>query len=294
MGEQNRSGQFHREMARDRRIDLWAWLIVSAILIGFFSVDVLSEMTDAAYAGKPGAWHRFFFFDGTSNLVLVTMLPLLLWFTRRVPFDLADWKTSLPLYALASLVWSVVHVGAMVVLRKLLYPAFFDGPYRFERIGGIGLEFLYEYRKDLLGFAVFIGIIYAIRRIAELRRELEVAREEAGRTARLTLKSGGSTLFLDAGAIDWAKAAGNYVEISAGGRIHLARITLTALEDQLGAAGAGILRTHRSWLVNGERIAEIRPTGDGDQVAMLSTGDEVPVSRRYRESVAADRSLSGT
>ena len=43
--------------------------------------------------------------------------------------------------------------------------------------------------------------------------------------------------FLDARSLDWAEAAGNYVEVRANGGTHLARISLSALGEQLAEAG---------------------------------------------------------
>lgn len=276
-----------REQARDRRTDIKAWVAVAAITLGFFLVDIVSERTDATYAGEPERWHFLVLFDGSSIIVLMALFPALVWLTHRWPLSLQDWRRTVPLYALASLIWSGLHVAGMVAIRKVLYPAFYGNPYEFNRAGGFWLEMLYEYRKDCLTFILYLAVIYAFRHIADLRREIETARAEARRSSRITLKSGGTTLFLEAHRIDWARAAGNYVEISADGKIHLARITLTALEAQLQAAGAGTVRTHRSWLVNKAHLREVKPTGDGDQMAILSSGDEVPVSRRYREALQA-------
>ncbi len=70
--------------------------------------------------------------------------------------------------------------------------------------------------------------------------------------------------------------------------MHLARMTLKALEDQLEAAGAETVRVHRSWLVSRNAIAEIRPGSSGDQQIKLSSGLHVPVSRRYKNRLALD------
>lgn len=293
MSEQRHHPQLEAEQARDRRTDLRAWLAVIIITLGFFIVDIVSEMTDGTYAGDPGRWHQFVLFDGSSILVLFTLFPVLLWLTRRRPLSLQEWKTVLPIYALASLVWSAMHIAGMVAIRKVLFPLFYEGHYSFSRAGGFWLEVLYEYRKDLLTFTLYLAVIYAFRHMAELRRELQTARAEASRSSRITLKSGGSTIFIDAHAVDWARAAGNYVEISAGGKMHLARITLTALDEQLQASGAEIVRTHRSWLVNKARLREVRPTGDGDQIAILQAGEEVPISRRYRDALSAEEERAG-
>lgn len=276
-----------QEQARDLKIDLIAWLAVALVTIGFLIVDVISEVTDGAVAGEPDRWRTLLLMDGSSILVLMAIMPLVLWFTHRFPLSLQNWKTMLPLYLGASVIWSIIHVIGMVAIRLVLYPMMFGGDYSFERANGILGEWIYEYRKDLWTFALYIWVIYTARRMGELQREVRAAKAEARRTSRVTLKCGGTTLFIDAASIDWARAAGNYVEISAGGKVHLARITLTGLLDQVQAANSDIVRTHRSWLVNQARISEVRPTGDGDQTALLASGAEVPVSRRYRENLAA-------
>jgi DNA-binding LytR/AlgR family response regulator len=143
-------------------------------------------------------------------------------------------------------------------------------------------DLLYEYRKDLLPYAVIILLLTLVRSVEEHRREAEAARAEARDTGRLTLKTGGRTLFLDAQSLDWASAAGNYVEIRANGATHLARLSLTALEQQLSAAGVEVARVHRSRLVNRNKVREIAPTADGDFRVKMTDGTEFRGSRRFR------------
>src|SRR5690606_33603461 len=102
---------------------------------------------------------------------------------------------------------------------------------------------------------------------------------------RVTLKSGGRTIMLDAAAVEWARAAGNYVEVRATGRTHLARSSLGALEEQLGEAGADMARVHRSLLVGRRFVAETAPAGDGDLRIILRDGTELRGSRRFRENL---------
>ena len=45
-----------------------------------------------------------------------------------------------------------------------------------------------------------------------------------------------------------------------------------------------LVRTHRSWLVNIDRIREIRPTGSGSYEIQLEGGKVVPLSRSYRDA----------
>ena len=82
----------------------------------------------------------------------------------------------------------------------------------------------------------------------------------------------------------WAKAASNYVEVVTPAKTYLARMTLTELGRLLEAAGGRHARVHRSHIVNLDMVKEIVPTGEGDVVLRLETGDEVSGSRRYRKA----------
>ena len=48
------------------------------------------------------------------------------------------------------------------------------------------------------------------------------------------------------------------------------------------------VRTHRSYIVNADKIAEIR-TADARQRIVLRDGAELPLSRSYREAVERGR-----
>ena len=75
--------------------------------------------------------------------------------------------------------------------------------------------------------------------------------------------------------------------MQAGGATHLARMSLTALHDQLQSAGVDVVRVHRSHLVNRARIARVTPSGDGDVRIEMSDGSELRGSRRYRDNLMA-------
>ena len=80
-----------------------------------------------------------------------------------------------------------------------------------------------------------------------------------------------------AGSIDWLAAADNYVELRIGGRVTMRRMTMRQAERSL--AGRGFVRIHRRYLVNRNRIVEVR--GNGDRSVRLSCGVELPVGGRY-------------
>ncbi|WP_300391355.1 LytTR family DNA-binding domain-containing protein [Henriciella sp.] len=273
--------QHHPEIEADKRADRRTWIYFAGFLFASFLVLSMSDQHDMRRAGADHpemAWLS----QATSHLVILAMTPFITFMLSRFP--LSDWRRSLPVHAGAVVVFSLVHILAMVALRKALSPVFIGVPYEF------GLAdpstWLYEFRKDVLSYAL-ITAIFAMNRLAEQRGlEAKAAQKEASERHRLTLKSGGRTYFVDASEIVWVRAASNYVEVVTPGRTYLARATLTELEKLLETAGGHHVRVHRSHLVNLDRVTEIRPTGEGDVTLTLETGDDVPGSRRYRERYA--------
>jgi two-component system LytT family response regulator len=59
-------------------------------------------------------------------------------------------------------------------------------------------------------------------------------------------------------------------------------IRVSRLEARL--SGGVFARTHRSFIVNVEKIREVRPTDSSHRVFLLN-GAELPLSRSYRESL---------
>jgi two-component system LytT family response regulator len=101
------------------------------------------------------------------------------------------------------------------------------------------------------------------------------------RTERIVVRDGGRVAFVPVDELDWARAAGNYVELHARGATHLLRETLTALAARLDPVRFG--RVHRSTLVNLERVREVRPLGGGDHELILIDGTRLTLSRTHRD-----------
>lgn len=100
---------------------------------------------------------------------------------------------------------------------------------------------------------------------------------------RIMLKTGGRLTFLRTEEIDWIEAEGDYVRLHAGGKRHLLRDTMKRLEEQLDPSQ--FLRTHRSTIVNLDRIKELHPFFHGDYLIVLKDGTELELSRSRRRSL---------
>ena len=85
--------------------------------------------------------------------------------------------------------------------------------------------------------------------------------------------------------VDWIEAEGNYARIWTGGRSHLLREPLRALEAR--ARAHGFVRAHRRALVRVDAVRELTETRGRDVTAVLATGARIPVSRRRRRAFAS-------
>ena len=247
-------------------------------------INALSNITEAERAGSIAHVAEIWFLEGTSTAFVLLLFWPVSWLESRFPLGETRWPVAIPVYVIGSLIFSIVHVGGIALLRDGLWPVLFEGAYNFFG-DGVGLVFVYEYRKDVMAYAVILFLLYIFRSLEQHRMDAEAARREAQTRHRVTLKCGGRTVLAEADGFVAASAAGNYVEAVFATGSHFARMTLRELETQLRAAKVDAVRVHRSHLVNRASIAEIAPTGEGDVVITLSSGAQVPGSRRYREAI---------
>ncbi len=101
---------------------------------------------------------------------------------------------------------------------------------------------------------------------------------------RVTVRSGDRIKLVNVAEIDWISAADNYVEMHVGKTVHLLRMTITALAQQLPQNQ--FVRISRSALVNSECIKEIRCKAHGDYVVHLHNGARLTGTRTYRRNLA--------
>jgi len=99
----------------------------------------------------------------------------------------------------------------------------------------------------------------------------------------LPITQGRETLRLPIASIDWIDAAGDYMCIHAAGQTHVLRGTMKELEELLDARL--FQRVHRSTIVNLRRVKTLRAHINGEYFLTLESGQEVKLSRSYRDKV---------
>jgi two-component system, LytTR family, response regulator len=117
-------------------------------------------------------------------------------------------------------------------------------------------------------------------RIAALLAEL---RSSAQGPERLGFKIDGKVILLATADVVWLEADGNYVQVHAGGKSHMVRETLSALEAQLPSRQ--FMRISRSVVVNLDAVLEIEPLFYGDYAVRLKNGARLTLSRSHRDCV---------
>ena len=223
--------------------------------------------------------------EWTSHMVVLALVPLVIAFERRVPLGFDCFRRNLPLHALATVAFSLLHVGAMVGLRKLVYLAM-GAHYDF---GYWPRELFYEYLKDWRTYATILLVVTAYRLLllrlqGEARLLVEPdegpALEPVERPDRFLVRKLGKEFLVAANDIEFLQASGNYVNLHVRGRDYPLRSTMAAIEPRMDPAR--FVRVHRSYMVNLDCIAEIEPLDTGDARLLLRDGSTVPCSRRYR------------
>lgn len=265
-----------------RTTEILFWVVLFGTNALFNSI---TEVMDARNQGLPFADWEIVVWESTSALSHLLLIPALVWFTRIWPPSGDDWRKTLALYLGASLVYSVLHVVLMVAQRHGAYAAM-GGAYDF---GFWPRELVYEYIKDSRTFLSNLLLIEFYRLLLRrLQGEAKVVREEKEEPSdttpdRFLVKMLGREFLIATDRIEWAKAAGNYVNLHVGERDYPLRNTLSGLARQLPSDR--FLQVHRSWIVNIENIREIEPLESGDARIHMHDGTVIPCSRRYRQAL---------
>jgi hypothetical protein len=276
-----------------RRIgDVWRWLGISGDAVGtngvlrrtfVYGVGVTAVISGSVNAlnvitllhdAPRLAWIEPVIWEGSSwlSLLLFIWIP---WAAYRLAPPLGGSGWRLLLHAPAFLAYSLAHVGGFLLMRTLAY-RFLGDRYVYD----FPAQFFYELRKDALGYALFIAGFTLMEHLLRQQQLIETP----GQSLTFDIRDGAKITRVRLSQILAVTAAGNYVEfLLEDGRRLLMRSALGAVESDLGPRG--LVRTHRSWLVNAAKVTALTPDGSGDYTVRLEHLD-APLSRRFPAALA--------
>jgi len=266
------SGAIFGTDGRARLTFFYSFAAVAVLVAAVNAINVISDQESGLALAGPVIW------EGSSWLSLLAFFWIP-WFTWRwAPLTVCPrWK--LLLHVPAALAFAVAHVGGFDLMRIMAY-RLAGSHYVF---GPFLTQLAFEMRKDLLGYALFIGLFSLVDHL--LRRP----GEPVPGTSTFDIRDGARLTRVKLDEILAVTSAGNYVEfLLADGRRLLMRTPLRSVEDELSSRG--FVRTHRSWLVNSKKVTRLKPDGSGDYTVELGQ-QPVPLSRRFPEALAKLRGL---
>ena len=256
-----------------RRLGEAAFFIVLVAVL--WTADTLTKFSQLRFFGHEPDSFRLITEQVTSAIVVLLLVPAVAWWLSRFPLQRGRLVVAAAGHIIGSVLFAIAHYFLMIGLRFMVF-GIAGERYVFSDFWFRNL--VVEYQKDIKIYVVTVGIIAAYRYVRSTRTRAPAATVAAD---RLVVQTGKGETIIRRDDIEYLEAARNYVTVSTQERDFLVRNTLAKLEEQL--APGQIVRTHRSYLVNIDKIEEIRATETGGHEIHLQSGKTVPLSRGYRD-----------
>ncbi|WP_261803481.1 hypothetical protein [Variovorax sp. PAMC26660] len=140
-----------------RYVEVGFWIVLMTLQAAF---NISVALVDARGRTVPRAAWEILVWEGSSHLVLLALVPAIVAVERWLsPLPRRHLLRYLAAHALASVVFSVVHVMAMFALRALAYAAVGEH-YDFADWSS---QWGYEYLKDVRAYVSMVFGIWAYR-----------------------------------------------------------------------------------------------------------------------------------
>lgn len=257
---------------RQRILLLVGVFLLLAMVRAWATVE--SVVIDMRNLGRIESPLHVWIWELTSLAMWIAVMPFLWIAVKRFRPPRVAWPWAVLLHIVTSAVVSVVHVGGMMGLRKLIYAALGE---TYMLGGSIGETLIYEYRKDASTYLLLVALFAFSQWFLAQAPQPEPARADT-----LDVPDGAVTHRVPVHEIDAVSAAGNYVELAWGPRTLLHRATLSGVEAELGDA---FVRIHRGKLVRRAAIRSVETDRSGDFIVTLASGATLRGSRRYRDGL---------
>ncbi len=259
----------------ERRVKLRVWLEAAgwiALVTVLWGTDLLAKFSERDQTGYGKDTFRLVLEQVTSAVAALVMILFVIQWLRLFPLRLGAWPRAVIGHTIGSVIFAFGHYVLMVVLR-IAWFALNELTYVWR--APFVSNLIVEYQKDIKIYIGFVIIISAYQYYRRSRLSVEHSRAD-----RLIVQTGTGDRVLRLEQIDYLEAARNYISVHADGREYVIRDTMANVMRRL--SDGPFARTHRSVIVNIDKIEEIRSADSGQRV-FLTTGEDVPLSRSYRE-----------
>ena len=245
------------------------WIVLVTVLWG---TDLLAKISERNQTGI--GKDDFFLISEqvTSAVAALVMILFVIRWLELFPLRRAVWPRAVIGHTAGTVLFAFGHYALMVALRMAWYQINdHDYVWRDPFVANL----IVEYQKDI---KIYFGIVIIATAYQMYRRSRSAPAPLSSN--RMIVQTGSGESVLRFGQIDYLEAARNYVAVHAEGREYLIRDTMANVAGRL--SGGPFARTHRSFIVNVDKVSDIR-TVDSKQRVFLGNGKDVPLSRSYRD-----------
>lgn len=245
------------------------WVVLVTVLWG---TDLLAKISER---NQTGIGKEDFFLISEQVTSAVAVLVMILFVVRWLelfPLQRAGWPRTVIGHTAGTVLFAFGHYALMVALRMAWYQI---NDHNYVWRDPFVANLIVEYQKDI---KIYFGIVIIATAYQMYRRSRSAPAPQPSNRMIVQTGSGESVLRFE--QIDYLEAARNYVAVHAEGREYLIRDTMANVTGRL--SGGPFARTHRSFIVNVDKVSDIR-TVDSKQRVFLGNGKDVPLSRSYRD-----------
>ncbi len=221
-------------------------------------------------------WHPYVW-EFSSFLSTFALYFGVYWLANKMPLLKQNLFRNLAIHLLGSMVFSILHVLFMVWLRQIIY-ALMGGQYEF---GDWLSEWLYEYRKDVFTYFIFLLTWYAFQYFTQPKPNTSPEDE----IQKLQIKNKQGVFWVKYTDITTIESGGNYIYIHANDQVLPMRSTMADIELKLDSPD--FIRVHRSYIVNLNRCKALKKQLNDSSELILMNDKIVPVSKKYRSDLLA-------
>lgn len=116
-----------------------------------------------------------------------------------------------------------------------------------------------------------------------MKEESQRASENTPTLSKIFVKKNDKIIPISPNDIHVIASEGNYLELNLDEKSYMVRDSLKSIKEKLNRDK--FIQIHRSYIVNIDKIAFMEAANGGDYNVKMENGDEVRMSRRYKEVI---------